>query len=57
LGALYQKGLTEATTTLVGSDGSPGLASALDDHFYGVPHQRGIFHKRKNLAEYLVLND
>jgi putative transposase len=57
LGELYRKGITDATTKLIVSDGSKGLESALDDHFYGVPHQRCIFHKIKNLADHLVFND
>lgn len=57
LGELYQKGITEATTKLIVSDGSAGLESALDYHFYGVPHQRCIFHKIKNLADHLVFSD
>jgi transposase-like protein len=57
LGELYRKGLTEATTKLIVSDGSTGLESALDDHFYGVPHQRCIFHKIKNLTDHLVFKD
>jgi len=57
LGELYRKGLTEETTKLVVSDGSKGLESALDYHFYGVPHQRCIFHKIKNLADHLVFKD
>src|SRR5215470_14725635 len=52
--ALYLKGVTEQTTDLVVSDGSPGLESALDYHLYGVAHQRCIFHKIKQLADYLV---
>ena len=56
-GELYRKGLTEETTKLVVSDGSKGLESALDYHFYGVPHQRCIFHKIKNLADHLVFHD
>jgi transposase-like protein len=39
------------------SDGSQGLESALDYHFYGVPHQRCIFHKIKNLSEHLVFEE
>jgi transposase-like protein len=57
LGELYRKGLTEETTKLIVSDGSQGLESALDDHCYGVPHQRCIFHKIKNLAEHLVFKE
>jgi transposase-like protein len=36
------------------SDGAQGLASALDYHFYGVPHQRCLFHKIKNIADHLL---
>ncbi len=57
LGELYHKGLTEETTQLVVSDGSAGLESALDYHYYGVPHQRCIFHKIKNLADHLVFDE
>ena len=35
-GELYLKGITETTTTLVVSDGSQGLESALEYHLYGV---------------------
>jgi putative transposase len=52
-GELYLKGITETTTTLVVSDGSQGLESALDYHLYGVAHQRCIFHKIKQLADHL----
>ena len=52
--ALSLKGVTEQTTAVVVSDGSPGLASALDDHLYGVAPQRCIFHKIKQLAASLV---
>lgn len=57
LGELYAKGVTEETTQLVVSDGARGLASALDQHLYGVPHQRCIFHKIKNLADHLQYLD
>jgi transposase-like protein len=57
LGELYRKGVTEQTTKLVVSDGSQGLESALDYHFYGVPHQRCIFHKIKNLSDHLVFEE
>jgi transposase-like protein len=57
LGELYRKGLTEETTQLLVSDGSQGLESALDYHFYGGPHQRCIFHKIKNLSEHLVFEE
>src|SRR4029077_6015094 len=53
-GPLSVKGLTEETTQLVVSDGAPGLETALDYHFYGVPHQRCIFHKIKNIADHLL---
>ena len=56
-GELYRKGVTEETTRLIVSDGSQGLESALDYHFYGVPHQRCIFHKIKNLSEPLVFEE
>jgi transposase-like protein len=57
LGDLYRKGLTEETTKLVVSDGSSGLERALDDHCYGVPHQRCIFQKIKNRSDHLVFDD
>jgi len=56
-GALSLKGITETTTTLVVSDGSQGLESALDYHLYGVAHQRCIFHKIKQLADHLVFGE
>jgi putative transposase len=56
-GELYLKGITEATTDLVVSDGANGLESALDHHLYGVPHQRCIFHKIKQLADHLVFGE
>jgi putative transposase len=56
-GDLYLKGITETTTTLVVSDGSPGLESALEYHLYGVAHQRCIFHKIKQLADHLVFGE
>lgn len=57
LGELYGQGVTEETTKLIVSDGSQGLASALDYHFYRGPHQRCIFHKIKNLSEHLVFTE
>jgi len=54
---LQSKGITPETTQLVVSDGAPGLESALDRYLWGVPHQRCLFHKIKNLADHLVLND
>jgi transposase-like protein len=57
LGELYRKGLTAKTTKLFVSDGSAGLESALDYYFYGVPHQRCIFHKIKNLTDHLVFQE
>jgi transposase-like protein len=56
-GQLYGKGMTEETTQLVVSDGASGLEPALDYHFYGVPHQRCIFHKIKNIADHLLYGD
>ena len=56
-GQLSAKGLTEETTQLVVSDGAPGLETALDDHCYGVPHQRCIFHKIKQIADHLLYGD
>ena len=57
VGALYTKGVTEETTQLVVSDGAKGLDKALYSHLYGVPHQRCIFHKIKNIADYLTYTD
>src|SRR6266700_4077887 len=56
-GELYRKGVTEATTDLVVSDGANGLESALDHHLYGVAHQRCIFHKIKQMADHLVFGE
>jgi len=53
-GQLYAKGLTEETTKLVVSDGAQGLESALAYQFHGVPHQRCVFHKIKNIADHLL---
>jgi putative transposase len=53
LGTLYTKGLTEETTQLIVSDGAQGLEKALYSHLYGVPHQRCIFHKIKNIGDHL----
>jgi transposase-like protein len=50
---LYSKGITEETTHLVVSDGAAGIEEAVDLHLYGVPHQRCVFHKLKNLADAL----
>jgi len=49
--------MTRETTELVISDGAKGLESALDRDLWGVPHQRCIFHKIKNLADHLVFNN
>lgn len=53
LGTLYGKGITEETTQLIVSDGAQGLEKALYSHLWGVPHQRCIFHKIKNIADHL----
>ena len=53
LQALYRKGITEETTQLIVSDGTQGLEKALESHRWGVPHQRCIFHKIKNIADHL----
>jgi transposase-like protein len=53
LGTLYGKGMTEETTQLIVSDGAQGLDKALYSHLWGVPHQRCLFHKIKNIAEHL----
>ena len=57
LGALYVKGVTEQSTELVVSDGAKGLAKALYSHLPGVPHQRCIFHKIKNISDYLQYSE
>jgi len=56
-GQLYAKGMTEETTKLVVSDGAQGLENALDEHCYGVPHQRCVFHKIKTIADHLLYGD
>ena len=56
-GQLSAKGLTEETTKLVVSDGAQGLEKGLDYHFYGVPHQRCVFHKIKTIADHLLYGD
>jgi putative transposase len=53
LGAVYRKGITEETTQLIVSDGAQGLDKALYSHLWGVPHQRCIFHKIKNIGDHL----
>jgi putative transposase len=55
--ALAAKGMTEKTTELVASDGATGLENALAEHLRGVPHQRCIFHKIKNIADHLVFHE
>jgi transposase-like protein len=54
LGELALKGITDETTKRSVSEGRKGLERALEDHFYGVPHQRCIFHKIKHLTDPLV---
>jgi transposase-like protein len=49
--------MTEETTKLVVSDGAQGLENALDEHSYGVPHQRCVFHKIKTIADHLLYGD
>src|SRR5215831_8071503 len=56
-GQLSAKGMTEETTKLVVSDGAQGLENALNEHFYGVPHQRCVFHKIKTIADHLLYGD
>jgi len=56
-GQLSAKGMTEETTKLVVSDGAQGLEKALNEHFYGVPHQRCVFHKIKTIADHLLYGD
>ena len=55
--ALAAKGMTEKTTELVASDGATGLENALAEHLRGVPHQRCVFHKIKNIADHLVFHE
>src|SRR5262249_31375374 len=57
VGELYIKGITEETTQLVVSDGTNGLTTALERHLPCVPHQRCLFHKIKNIADYLRYTD
>jgi len=57
VGELSAKGVTEEITQLVVSDGAKGPDSALDQHLYGVPHPRGLFHTSKNLADHLQYLD
>jgi transposase-like protein len=45
--------VTEQSTQLIVSDGSQGLEKALYSHLHGVPHQRCIFHKIKNITDHL----
>ena len=49
--------MTAQTTELVASDGAKGLENALVEQLKGVPHQRCIFHKIKNIADHLVFDD
>jgi putative transposase len=56
-GQLYAKGLTQETTKLVVSDGAQGLEKGLADHFSGVPHQRCVLHKIKNIADHLLYGE
>src|SRR5712691_9734794 len=51
------KGMTAQTTELVASDGAKGLENALGEQLKGVPHQRCLFHKIKNIADHLVFDD
>ena len=55
--ALAAKGMPEKTTELVASDGATGLENALAEQRRGVPHQRCLFHKSKNIADHLVLHE
>ncbi len=55
--ALVAKGVTTETTQLVVSDGAKGLEKARAHHRFGVPHQRCIFHKIKNLTDHLQFLD
>ena len=52
-GTLYTKGSTEETTQLLVSDGGQGLEKALYSPLWGVPHQRCLLHKSKNIADHL----
>ncbi len=42
---------------LVVSNGAKGLENALGEHLKGMPHQRCVFHKIKNIADHLVFDD
>jgi len=53
VGTLYTKGVTEQSPQLIVSDGSQGLEKALYSHLSGVPPQRCIFHKIKNITDHL----
>jgi transposase-like protein len=53
VGTLSPKGVTAQTTPLLVSDGSQGLDKALSSPRYGVPHQRCLFHKIKNIPDHL----
>ena len=53
-GELYLKGVTEATTDLVVSDGANGLESALEHPRSGVAPQRCMFHTITQLADQVV---
>jgi putative transposase len=54
---LAAKGMTAQTTELVASDGAKGLENALVEQLKGVPHQRCICHKIKNIADHLGFDD
>lgn len=54
---LTAQGMTAQTTELVARDGAKGLENALAEQLKGVPHQRCIFHKIKNIADHLVFDD
>jgi transposase-like protein len=56
-GALSRKGVTEATTALVISDGATGLERALAHQRYGVAPHRGLFSKSKQLADHVVCGE
>jgi putative transposase len=50
-------GMTAQPTALVVIDGAKGLENVRATQRKGVPHQRCIFHKIKNIADHLVVHD
>ena len=56
-GPLAAQGMPEEPTQLVVSEGAPGRERALDAQCSGVPHQRGIFHTIKPMADHLLYGE